>query len=1021
MLVLHATWRDDNALHVWTEVEHDGRKAPPGTHPFAGDPLAVRETLHDLLPPSLTGSLKVLVDGSLPMSLPSRSGRPIPSDERLDDGSPASEDPQIRLAPWTVPGTASSAGAAAEWLVGLPRKGEEPPGVVIGDDVRWFIAASRLALDLIVRERYVPSAEGKWEPVLSAPGVFERCRHLALAMPDGCRAKPVGDKFLTRSAVLRAFLRTAVDGFVRTRHESDATVPWALGRWLEALGPTVGTGKPGSGTSAIPVQIPAEVMELVLAWSGPATTLEPYEGARTCFSLEPPHHERHRGRGRRGPPPSPEWQLRFLLEPVGHPEKAMPAAILWRNQVPIPPERRPAAQDRFLADIVRANREFPPLTRALQEKLPRSVTLSVHEAYTFLTTVAPLLTESGTALQIPEELVNGRSRIGVQVKLKPANGKEGFAAPVNVEYSLSAGDIPLSQQELQALIEARLPLVQIKGRWVELRPGDIKAAGEIINGKPVSKPLAEALFGAWGEGETDGLPVMGVTADGWLHKLLGSDDARLELVEVPKEFNGTLRPYQIRGLSWLDFLRRLGAGACLADDMGLGKTPQSLALLLRHAKDHPQDQDDHRPSLVVAPTSVIGNWEREAKKFAPELKLHLHDGPNRAKGAKFAKAIAKADLVVTSYALLNIDKELLTATPWDTVLLDEAQNIKNPHARQSIAARGLNSRYRIAMTGTPVENRLSELWSIFEFLNPGYLGSLDTFRSTLANPIERAHSKGHADRLRKLVQPFMLRRVKTDPGIAPELPAKIETTETCRLTREQATLYETVVKEMMRKIEDTDGIERKGHVLATLTKLKQVCNHPAQFAKDSSRLPGRSGKLQRLDDLLEEIVEEGQRALVFTQYAEMANLLNRHLTKTLDADVLMLTGSTPRDEREELIAEFQDEEDGPKVFILSLKAGGTGLNLTAASHVLHYDRWWNPAVEAQATDRAYRIGQDKTVHVHAFVTAGTIEERVAAMLESKKSLAGKIVGTGEDWITELSTANLKDLFMLRAESLAEDE
>ncbi len=1017
MQVLHAAWKEGNLLHIWSEIEDPGRGAKPaGGHPFAGDPARVRETLHELLPPSLTDKTGALPESEITLVLPTKAGKPEPSDERLEDGLPDGPDPGSKLAPWKVPGVAASAASVCEWLVGLPRKGEEPPGIAIGEDLRWYIAASRLSLDLIVRERYVPTPDGRWEPVLSAPGVFERCRHLALAMPDGGRSQPNATSFLTRSAVLRAFLKASVDGFVRARHEGESQAPGGVGRWLEALGPA-GAPIPGK-QNPLPASVPAEVIGLVQAWSGPAMTLEPYEGIRTCFSLEPPHHERRRGRGRgrQGPPTSPEWQLRFLLEPVGGPERSMPAAILWRNQVPIPQQRRPAAQDRFLADLVRANREFPPLTRALQEKLPRSVTLSVHEAYTFLTTVAPLLTESGTALQIPEELNHGRARIGVQVKLNPANGKEGFAAPVKVEYSLSAGDVPLSQQELQALIEARLPLVQIKGRWVELRPGDIKAAAEIINGKPASKPLAEALFGAWGEGETDGLPVMGVSASGWLEKLLGSDEARLEPVPVPKEFNGTLRPYQIRGLSWLDFLRKLGAGACLADDMGLGKTVQALALLLRHRSD-----DDRLPSLLIAPTSVLGNWEREAKRFAPDLKVLLHDGPDRAKGSKFLKAVLQHDLIVTSYALLNIDKDLLMPTQWDTVLLDEAQNIKNPHARQATAARGLNARYRIALTGTPVENRLSELWSIFEFLNPGYLGSLETFRVTLANPIERAHSKGHADRLRKLVQPFMLRRVKTDPGIAPELPEKIETTETCRLTKEQVELYQTVVKEMMKKIEDADGIERKGHVLAALTKLKQVCNHPAQAKKDNSRLPGRSGKLARLDELLEEIVEEGQRALVFTQYAEMAELLRRHLTKTLEADVLLLTGSTPREEREELIADFQDEDGTPKIFILSLKAGGTGLNLTAASHVLHFDRWWNPAVEAQATDRAYRIGQDKTVHVHAFVTAGTIEERVAAMLESKKSLAGKIVGTGEDWITELSTANLKDLFMLRAESLAEDE
>jgi len=398
----------------------------------------------------------------------------------------------------------------------------------------------------------------------------------------------------------------------------------------------------------------------------------------------------------------------------------------------------------------------------------------------------------------------------------------------------------------------------------------------------------------------------------------------------------------------------------------------------------------------------------------------LHDGPDRRRGRAFVTAAAKTDLVVTSYALLQRDRELLEAVRWDTVVLDEIQNIKNPAAKQAKAAFALQARHRIGLTGTPVENHLTELWSIFEFLSPGYLGTLEGFRRTLATPVERWHSATHAERLRRLVTPFILRRRKADPGIAPELPAKIETRESCRLTREQGHLYAGVVKEMLRKIEQARGIQRKGLVLATLTRLKQVCDHPALLMKKRGAIAGRSGKLARLEDILEEVVEEGQRALVFTQYAQMGALLARRLGERLPAEILFLHGGTPRKSREAMIERFQDPTSKTAVLVLSLKAGGTGINLTAANHVVHFDRWWNPAVEAQATDRAHRIGQTKAVHVHTLVCQGTLEDRIDALIESKKKLSASIVGAGEAWITELSNTQLATLFSLGADALAED-
>ena len=371
-------------------------------------------------------------------------------------------------------------------------------------------------------------------------------------------------------------------------------------------------------------------------------------------------------------------------------------------------------------------------------------------------------------------------------------------------------------------------------------------------------------------------------------------------------------------------------------------------------------------------------------------------------------------MVISTYGLARRDVDDLVQVPWSDVILDEAQNIKNPQAKQTQAIRKLPAANRIALTGTPVENRLSELWSIMQFLNPGFLGSQAGFRQSFALPIERYQDKAATERLKGLVGPFILRRLKTDPTIIQDLPDKLEMKVYCNLTAEQATLYEAVVKESLERITSAEeGIERRGVVLGSLTRLKQVCNHPAQFLGDGSALPGRSGKLDRLGEMLEEALSVGDRALVFTQFAEMGHMLQGYLQSLFGVEVLFLHGGTPQKQRDRMVARFQQERGGPPIFILSLKAGGTGLNLTAANHVFHFDRWWNPAVENQATDRAFRIGQTRDVQVHKFLCAGTLEERIDEMIESKKALAESVVGAGEGWLTELSTDELRDIMSLR--------
>jgi len=409
--------------------------------------------------------------------------------------------------------------------------------------------------------------------------------------------------------------------------------------------------------------------------------------------------------------------------------------------------------------------------------------------------------------------------------------------------------------------------------------------------------------------------------------------------------------------------------------------------------------------------SVVGNWQREAQRFTPDLRVLVHHGPGRLTGAEFAAAVADSDLVVTTYALLARDATLLGEQRWERIVLDEAQHIKNAATRQSRAARALPARHRLALTGTPVENRLGELWAIMDFLNPGLLGSSEGFRTRYAIPVEKYGQTEPAERLRRITRPYMLRRLKTDPTIIDDLPEKIEIKQYCRLTTEQASLYQSIVDEMMEKIEGTDGIERRGNVLATMAKLKQVCNHPAQLLHDRSPVGMRSGKVIRLEEILEEILAEGDRVLCFTQFTEFAEMLVPHLAARFGQDVLYLHGGTPKVARDDMVARFQSGA-GPSIFLLSLKAGGTGLNLTAANHVVHLDRWWNPAVENQATDRAFRIGQKRSVQVRKFICTGTLEEKIDDMIEEKKALADLVVGAGEGWLTELSAKDLRKLFSL---------
>ena len=671
--------------------------------------------------------------------------------------------------------------------------------------------------------------------------------------------------------------------------------------------------------------------------------------------------------------------------------------------------------------------------------------MDTEEAYSFLRQFAPLLEQNGFGVLLPTWWEKPTDRLGVKLKLKSpgpvstavAQSLFGLDSLVDYDWELSLGDGAITEAEFAELSRLKVPLVQLRGEWVELPVEEIEEAIEFFkkhSGKDLT--LAEALkLGLNTGGETkiegkSGLPILGVEAEGWIDDLLKTlsvpGGAKLESIETPKGFKGSLRPYQAKGVSWLEYLCGFGLGACLADDMGLGKTIELIAFLLhgREGKGNGEvevmggatDSVSLGPTLLICPMSVAGNWHREFERFSPSLKVMVHHGTDRLSGKPFEDEISKRDVIITTYSLAQRDVDVLSAVSWRHLVLDEAQNIKNPSARQTQAIKKIKAGNRIALTGTPVENRLSELWSIMDFLNPDYLGSAKSFRKDFVLPIERYRSKERSEMLRGIVQPFVLRRLKTDPTIINDLPEKMEMKVNYNLTPEQASLYAAVVDEMLGKIELSDGIERKGQILSALTKLKEICNHPALFLQDGSTLDGRSGKLSRLEEMLYEVTAAGERALIFTQYAGMGTMLRHHLQKQLGCEVLFLHGGTPKKQRDSMIQRFQS--GGLPLFVLSLKAGGLGLNLTAANHVFHYDRWWNPAVENQATDRVFRIGQKKNVFVHKFVCLGTLEERIDQMIEDKKALAESVIGTGEAWLTELSNDALRDLITLRRDAVS---
>jgi SNF2 family DNA or RNA helicase len=970
--------------------------------------------------------------------LPSVDGAPVPSFELLRDAGDEAPEEFTFLA-WEI--VCYSVSNVITTLNDIYVAALQPDtGFELGSDLRFWHQFSRVLKQVIARDQYLPALtyrelapetgkRRKSQPQFAIEPAWElvseeyeaAIARYAAAMPPVCAAGAVesgksGETELFDSArLLRHFseclLNEVVTGTPLTAKLDQQIAGTLLYNCFYPY-------RPASRSQTAEAAL--EEYRRWAVWRTKLTEAQTGTGFTLCFRLEEAPAD-----------DTDNWWLRFLVASKRDASFKLDLAEYWAldaaGQQRLLPYLGAEFERNLLLALGHAARIEPKLWHGLETDRPAGLRLTLEEAFAFLTESAWVLEDAGCTVIVPAWYTpEGRRRARIRLKTSAARGKAAspkgyFSMDALVAYrpELSIGGETVSEEEWRQLVAAKTPLVQFRGQWMELDRERMQRLLSFWQERQQTEPelTLQELLRAQAEGADDLEWDHDAAVQAMVARL--HDKSAMTPISDPPLLCGSLREYQRRGVAWLRYLESLGLNACLADDMGLGKTLEVIAHLLAEREE--KGPERLAPTLVIAPTSVVGNWQKEIARFAPSLRTLVHHGAARLKQEQpFHAACLDADVVITSYALARLDEKLLRGVEWRRVVVDEAQNIKNPETAQARVVGKLRARHRLALTGTPVENRLLDLWSIFNFLNPGYLGKQAQFRKGFELPIQRNNDRARSQTLKKLVEPFILRRVKTDPQIIDDLPEKVEQKMFCNLTPEQASLYEAIVKDASRDVDEVEGIERRGLILATLMKLKQVCNHPAQFLQDGSAFTSeRSHKLRRLTEMIEEVIASGESALVFTQFAELGRQLEAHIARTLHCTVHFLHGGTSAARRERMIAAFQDPESEPSIFILSLRAGGVGINLTRANHVFHFDRWWNPAVEDQATDRAFRIGQRKNVFVHKFVAIGTLEERIDQMIEEKRRISGAIIGADESWLADLDNETFKSVIALQRSAVLE--
>ena len=1030
MLVLHASWVKGRGL-LWGETMPDGERKP------LSHKTEVPRSPFDAGKWNLGAAVSALARSNYKAraaharrviaTLPTFGGRPVPSRTSLlplDWEEPPTDAPSER---WEITALPLSYPELAT-ILSLCARAENPyecisRRIAVGHDLLVLADLWRLAGAVAARQTVVPAirdTRSRWVALLDRADA-RRLANICASMPASASCLAGAEPPETYAT---AFFDDAVDLIVREAvttplsrvHAARGVFFDVHSAWLASLRSRNAEIRWSSREDV--AAFAADLAE----WRRPVAAAN--EGAfRLGFRLSDPC---------RPGAATPLWRLTPVI--VGG-ARAQPLTAASLARVP------PAERESLLLALGQASVICPLLSGGVASAGDH-IALDASEVGIFLRETAPVLKAAGFGVFAPswwspaKRPSVGGDGDGTRIRIRAASarfpsGGSGFFsldALVNVKWELVLGDACLSEEDVEKILSGGRPLVRLRSRWIYADRARLSGALERLrelNAAPVSMRRLVHLS-AGGPLAADGsveVDLSRIERNGAFAALAGRLRGKTDIEEtpVPEGFSGVLRPYQRRGLSWLAFLAKWGFGACLADDMGLGKTVEAIALLL-----HLRAEGLRKPSLVVCPMSIMTKWQREFARFAPGLKTWIFHGPERPLGADFARAAGEADVTITSYHLLCRDFSSVSAMRWGVVIIDEAQNIKNADTRKSRAARKLSSEWRLALTGTPVENGVGDLWAIMDFLNPGLLPGRSRFNETFLRPIQMGTDATARDALRRITGPFILRRLKTDPDIVSDLPPRVEEKVYCPLSAEQAELYAAEVRDLSRVLSATGGA-RRGNVLGLLTRLKQICNHPEHYLSREAPQEGagggdplasaRSGKVRRLDEMLDDILAAGECALVFTQYAVMGRLLQRHLRVRLGCDIPFLYGGTKLRDRDTMIARFQ-QPDGPPVFIVSIKAGGTGLDLTRANHVFHFDRWWNPAVENQATDRAHRIGQTKTVFVHTFICEGTLESRIDDLITGKTELARQIVGSGDSWIAGLSDDTLREVLALSASATA---